>query len=182
MTQIDTSNILFICAGAFAGLERLIAQRTDQGGIGFGATIRSKAMTGEADKALLQQVEPEDLVKFGLIPEFVGRLPIVTILDTLDEAALVRILTEPKNAIVRQFQHMFGYEEAELEFTPAALETIAKKAIARKTGARGLRSIVEQLLLDTMFDLPSLPNKGKIVIDKADVENGLPSLLDRQSA
>lgn len=182
MTQIDTSNILFICAGAFAGLERLIAQRTDQGGIGFGATIRSKAMTGEADKALLQQVEPEDLVKFGLIPEFVGRLPIVTILDTLDEAALVRILTEPKNAIVRQFQHMFGYEEAELEFTPAALEAIAKKAIARKTGARGLRSIVEQLLLDTMFDLPSLPNKGKIVIDKADVENGLPSLLDRQSA
>ena len=182
LTQIDTGNILFICAGAFAGLERIIAQRTDQGGIGFGATVRSKAMTGEADRALFQQVEPEDLVKFGLIPEFVGRLPIVTILDTLDEAALVKILTEPKNAIVRQFQHIFGYEDTELEFTPAALEAIAKKAIARKTGARGLRSIVEQLLLDTMFDLPSVPHSGKIVIDKDDVENGLPPLADKAKA
>lgn len=182
LTQIDTGNILFICAGAFAGLERIIAQRTDQGGIGFGATVRSKTMTGEADRALFQQVEPEDLVKFGLIPEFVGRLPIVTILDTLDEAALVKILTEPKNAIVRQFQHIFGYEDTELEFTPAALEAIAKKAIARKTGARGLRSIVEQLLLDTMFDLPSVPHGGKIVIDKDDVENGLPPLADKAKA
>ncbi|MDO5090197.1 MAG: ATP-dependent Clp protease ATP-binding subunit ClpX [Cardiobacteriaceae bacterium] len=172
MTHIDTKNILFICGGAFAGIEKLIAQRTDKGGIGFSATVRNKdnALSDHSD--LLALTEPEDLVKFGLIPEFVGRLPIVTLLDTLDEAALVRILTEPKNAIVRQFQTMFGYENVELHFEPDALTAIAKKAIARKTGARGLRSIVEQLLLDIMFELPDLANIAAVSISRDNVENG----------
>ncbi|SUO97488.1 ATP-dependent Clp protease ATP-binding subunit ClpX [Suttonella ornithocola] len=182
LTQIDTSNILFICGGAFAGLEKLIAQRTDKGGIGFGANVRSKNMIGESDSDTLKQIEPEDLVKFGLIPEFVGRLPIITLLETLDEAALVRILTEPKNAIIKQFKKIFGFENVELEFEDSALKAIAKKAIARRTGARGLRSIVEQLLLETMFDLPSVNNVEKIVIRKEDVENGSQPLLIQKSA
>lgn len=182
LIQVNTSNILFICGGAFAGLERLIAQRTDKGGIGFGANVRSKDILGESDPALLRSIEPEDLVKFGLIPEFVGRLPIITLLDTLDEKALVRILTEPKNAIVRQFQKIFSFEDTQLEFSPEALEAIAKKAIARKTGARGLRSIVEQLLLDTMYDLPSQEGVERISISEENVENGTAPTLIQKSA
>lgn len=164
LIHIDTTNILFICGGAFAGLEKLIAKRTEQGGIGFGAHVHTKAEADENNNRLLQQIEPEDLVKFGLIPEFVGRLPIIALLDTLDEDALVHILTEPKNAIVRQFEKIFGYEDVALEFTPEALQAIAQKAISRKTGARGLRSIVEQTLLDTMFVLPDQKDINKVTV------------------
>ncbi|UJF24100.1 ATP-dependent protease ATP-binding subunit ClpX [Suttonella sp. R2A3] len=180
LTQVDTSNILFICAGAFAGLDTIIAQRTDQGGIGFGAQVRSKSAAGLEDSRLLHALEPEDLVKFGLIPEFVGRLPITALLETLDQEALVRILTEPKNAIVRQFQTMFGYEEIDLQFTDEALKAVAKKAIARKTGARGLRSIVEQTLLDTMFELPDLENIATVIVDEHTINDGrAPELVKR---
>ena len=164
LIHVNTTNILFICGGAFAGLEKLIAKRTEQGGIGFGAHVHTKAEADENNNRLLQQLEPEDLVKFGLIPEFVGRLPIIALLDTLDEDALVHILTEPKNAIVRQFEKIFGYEDVALEFTPEALQAIAQKAISRKTGARGLRSIVEQTLLDTMFTLPDQKNIDKVTV------------------
>lgn len=164
LIHVNTTNILFICGGAFAGLEKLIAKRTEQGGIGFGAHVHTKAEADENNNRLLQQIEPEDLVKFGLIPEFVGRLPIIALLDTLDEDALVHILTEPKNAIVRQFEKIFGYEDVALEFTPEALQAIAQKAISRKTGARGLRSIVEQTLLDTMFVLPDQKDINKVTV------------------
>lgn len=182
MTQVDTKNILFICGGAFDGLEQIIAQRTDKGGIGFGATVRNKDSVLTSDNHLLEHIEPEDLVRFGLIPEFVGRLPIITLLNTLDEAALIRILTEPKNAIVRQFQKIFSYENIGLEFQKDALQAIAQKAIKRKTGARGLRSIVEQLLLDTMFDLPSVKDVEKVVISKENVLNGTSPTLLKKSA
>ena len=176
--KVNTANILFICGGAFDGLEKIIAKRTDQGGIGFNATVRNPDAMSVEENHLLQSVEPEDLVKFGLIPEFVGRLPIVTVLDTLDENALIRILTEPKNAIIKQFKRIFNFEETELTFTPDSLSAIAKKAMARKTGARGLRSIVEQLLLDTMFDLPDATEVKKITITAADVEAGkIPPIL-----
>jgi ATP-dependent clp protease, ATP-binding subunit clpX len=164
LIHVNTTNILFICGGAFAGLEKLIAKRTEQGGIGFGAHVHTKAEADENNNRLLQQIEPEDLVKFGLIPEFVGRLPIIALLDTLDENALVHILTEPRNAIVRQFEKIFGYENVALEFTPEALQAIAQKAISRKTGARGLRSIVEQTLLDTMFVLPDQKDINKVTV------------------
>ena len=164
LIHVNTTNILFICGGAFAGLEKLIAKRTEQGGIGFGAHVHTKAEADENNNRLLQQIESEDLVKFGLIPEFVGRLPIIALLDTLDEDALVHILTEPKNAIVRQFEKIFGYEDVTLEFTPEALQAIAQKAISRKTGARGLRSIVEQTLLDTMFVLPDQKDINKVTV------------------
>lgn len=177
LIQVNTSNILFICGGAFDGLEKIIAKRSEKGGIGFNATVRNKENINTAENNLLRDVEPEDLVKFGLIPEFVGRLPIISILDTLDEAALIKILTEPKNSIIKQFQKIFGFEDTSLDFTPEALTAIAKKAIKRKTGARGLRSIVEQLLLDTMFDLPSAKDVKKISIDAADVERGYLPLL-----
>ncbi len=182
MIQIDTSNILFICGGAFAGLESIIAKRTDQGGIGFGAPVRSKQGGLSSDIDILSQVEPEDLVKFGLIPEFVGRLPIITLLQTLDEAALVQILTEPKNAIVRQFEKIFQFENIALEFQPEALHAIAQKAITRKTGARGLRSIVEQLLLDTMFDIPSRDDIEKVIITPENVTAGSTPTLFKKSA
>ena len=182
MTQVDTRDILFICAGAFADLEKIISKRLDQGGIGFGATVHSKEKTSASEANLLEQVEPEDLITFGLIPEFVGRLPIVTILETLDEPALVRILTEPKNAIVRQFEKIFGYENITLEFESAALHAIAEKSIKRKTGARGLRSIVEQLLLDTMFDLPSTEGVEKVIISKDNVDHGSAPTLLKKSA
>lgn len=182
MIQIDTSNILFICGGAFAGLESIIAKRTDQGGIGFGAPVRSKQGGLSSDIDILSQVEPEDLVKFGLIPEFVGRLPIITLLQTLDEAALVQILTEPKNAIVRQFEKIFQFENIALEFQPEALHAIAQKAITRKTGARGLRSIVEQLLLDTMFDIPSRDDIEKVIITPENVTAGSAPTLFKKSA
>ena len=168
--QVDTKNILFIVGGAFAGLDKIIRGRARKGGIGFNAEVRSKDRHADAAK-LLVDVQPEDLVKFGLIPELVGRLPVVATLEELDEAALVRILTEPKNAITRQFKKLFEMEGVELEFRPDALTAIARKAIKRKTGARGLRTILEQVLLDTMFNLPSLEHVSKVVVDEA-VING----------
>src|ERR1700748_957288 len=153
--QVDTTNILFICGGAFSGLEKVIQQRSESTGIGFSAEIRSKTKHTNVGK-VLADVEPEDLVKFGLFPEFVGRLPVVATLEELDEGALVKILTEPKNAIVKQFKRMFEMEGAELEFRNEALGAVARKALKRRTGARGLRTILEQVLLDTMYELPSL--------------------------
>ena len=164
--QVDTRNILFVCGGAFAGLEKIIQARSESTGIGFAAEIRSskqKASVGE----VLKSIEPEDLIKFGLIPEFVGRLPVVATLEELDEAALVKILTEPRNAITKQFRKLFEMEGVDLEFRPDALNAVAQKALKRKTGARGLRTILEQVLLDTMFDLPSLENVSKVVVDEA---------------
>ncbi len=166
--QVDTSNILFICGGAFSGLEKIIRNRSTKGGIGFSAEVKSS----EQDKPTghwFSEVEPDDLVKFGLIPEFVGRLPVVATLEELNEAALVRILNEPKNAITKQFARLFEMEGCELEFRPDALHAVAKKALDRKTGARGLRTILEQVLLDTMYDLPSLENVRKTVIDEATI-------------
>jgi ATP-dependent Clp protease ATP-binding subunit ClpX len=162
--QVDTTNILFICGGAFDGLEKVIRNRSQKVGIGFGATVTSKdeRKTGET----LRDVEPEDLIKFGLIPEFVGRLPVVATLEELDETALVKILTEPKNALTKQYQKLFSMEDVELEFRENVLLAIARKALARKTGARGLRSILEHSLLDVMFDLPSMDNVSKVVLDE----------------
>jgi ATP-dependent Clp protease ATP-binding subunit ClpX len=169
--QVDTRNILFICGGAFSGLEKIIQQRSlDTAGIGFGADVRSKAQKANIGK-LLAGVEPEDLVKFGLIPEFVGRLPVVATLEELDEEALVKILTEPKNAITKQFKRLFEMEGVEIEFRPDALLAVAKKALKRKTGARGLRTILEAVLLDTMYDLPSLENVSKVVVDESVINN-----------
>ena len=167
--QVDTTNILFICGGAFAGLEKIIAQRGRGGSaIGFGADVRGPddRRAGE----VLREVEPEDLLKFGLIPEFVGRLPVVATLEDLDEGALVKILTEPKNALVKQYQRLFEMEDVRLDFAEDALGAIARRAIARKTGARGLRSIMEAILLDSMFDLPSLDGVEAIVISREVVE------------
>ena len=163
--QVDTTNILFICGGAFAGLERVIQNRSTKGGIGFGAEVKSKDNSKDIS-ALLQEVEPEDLIKFGLIPELIGRLPVIATLEELDETALMTILTEPKNALTKQYGRLFEMEGAELEFRTDALEAIAKRALARKTGARGLRSIIEHALLDTMFDLPSMENVSKVVVDE----------------
>ena len=165
--QVDTTNILFICGGAFAGIEKVIAARGKKTSIGFGAEVSTPDDRGTG--ALLSDLQPEDLLKYGLIPEFIGRLPITATLEDLDEAALVRILTEPKNALVKQYQALFDMEKVELEFTPEALKTVAKKAIERKTGARGLRSIMENLLLDHMFDAPSDELLSKIVVDEESV-------------
>ena len=168
---VDTSKILFICGGAFAGLDKIVEKRTNkQGGIGFAADLKNDKDRQDLTE-LFKQVEPEDLVHFGLIPELIGRLPVVTPLQELDEAALIKILTEPKNAIIKQYQALFEMENVQLEFSEAALVAIAKKAIARKTGARGLRSIVEGLLLDTMYDLPTL-NAKKVMVDEGCVTNG----------
>lgn len=163
--QVDTSNILFICGGAFDGLEKVIRNRSEKAGIGFSANL-SKREDSKDIGTVLRGVEPEDLIKFGLIPEFVGRLPVVATLEGLDEAALIQILTEPKNALTKQYQKLFSMEGVELEFREGVLNVIAKKALARKTGARGLRSILEQALLDTMFDLPSVENVSKVVLDE----------------
>lgn len=164
--QVDTSKILFICGGAFAGLDKVIEQRANTGtGIGFASDIKNtnnKNLEGE----LLKKVEPEDLVKYGLIPEFIGRLPVLTCLEELSEEALVQILREPKNSLTKQYSALFGMESTELEFREDALQAIAKKAMQRKTGARGLRSIVEAVLLDTMYDLPSMNDVSKVVIDE----------------
>jgi len=169
--QVDTKNILFICGGAFAGLDKVIQQRSnDAGGIGFGAKVKSAERKVEVGK-VLAEVEPEDLIKFGLIPEFVGRLPVVATLEELDEPALIKILTEPKNAITKQFKKLFEMENVELEFRPDALSAIARKALKRKTGARGLRTIVESVLLDTMYDLPSQENVSKVVVDESVIEH-----------
>jgi len=175
--QVDTSNILFICGGAFSGLEKVIRGRTEKGGIGFGAQVKNVDET-KRDVELLHQVEPEDLIKYGLIPEFVGRLPVVATLDELDEAALVQILTEPKNALTKQFIKLFKMEGVELEFREDALNAIAKRALARRTGARGLRSIIEHSLLDTMYDLPSLKGVSKVVVDNGLISgDGKPLLI-----
>ena len=169
--QVDTRNILFIVGGAFAGLDKVIQQRsTEAGGIGFGAKVKSSSIKADTGK-LLSQVEPEDLIKFGLIPEFVGRLPVVATLEELDESALVKILSEPKNAITKQFKKLFEMEGVELEFRPDALAAIARKALKRKTGARGLRTIVESVLLDTMYELPSQENVSKVVVDESVIEH-----------
>ncbi|VEJ09438.1 ATP-dependent protease ATP-binding subunit ClpX [Actinobacillus delphinicola] len=165
MIQLDTSNILFICGGAFAGLDKIVEKRINKGGngIGFNADVKTEENKLSLSE-LFSQIEPDDLMKFGLIPEFIGRLPVIAPLNELDEKALIAILTEPKNALTKQYQALFGLEDVELEFTDAALIAIAKKALARKTGARGLRSIMEGLLLDTMYDLPSLENLAKVTI------------------
>jgi ATP-dependent Clp protease ATP-binding subunit ClpX len=178
--QVDTTNILFICGGAFDGLEKVIQQRTAKTGIGFSAEVPGKDDRGSSE--LLKEVEPEDLIKFGLIPELIGRLPVLTTLAQLDETALVQILTEPKNALVKQYQALLTMEGAELEVRPEALSAIAKKAIARKTGARGLRSILEGALMDVMYDLPSLRNVQKVVIDESSIQGlGKPLLVYKQS-
>ncbi|MBL0028677.1 MAG: ATP-dependent Clp protease ATP-binding subunit ClpX [Rhodanobacteraceae bacterium] len=168
--QVDTRNILFICGGAFAGLEKIIQSRSESTGIGFSAEIRSKDKRVSVGD-VLKTIEPEDLIKFGLIPEFVGRLPVVATLDELDEDALIKILSEPKNAIAKQFRKLFEMEGVELEFREDALRAVARKALKRRTGARGLRTIIEQVLLETMYDLPSLENVSKVVVDEG-VING----------
>ena len=174
---VDTSKILFICGGAFAGLDKIVESRTNkQGGIGFAAELKNDKDRQDLTE-LFKQVEPEDLVRFGLIPELIGRLPVVTPLQELDEHALIQILTEPKNAIIKQYQALFQMENVELEFTQEALVAIAKKAIARKTGARGLRSIVENLLLDTMYDLPTL-NVKKVIVSKECVERNEKPMIE----
>ncbi len=174
--QIDTTNILFICGGAFSGLEKVVQQRTDKAGIGFGAAVRS-SKDREANNSLLRDVEPEDLIKYGLIPEFVGRLPVVAMLEELDVKALVRILTEPKNALIKQYQRLLGMEGVSLEFREAALAAIAKKALERKTGARGLRSIIEHALLDIMFELPSMQNVEKVIVDEGTITGDVKPML-----
>jgi len=173
--QVDTTNILFICGGAFSGLEKVIENRTEASGIGFGAVVKSKKSRSLTDS--FKEVEPEDLIKFGLIPELVGRMPVVATLAELSEDALVQILTEPKNAVVKQFSKLLSMEGVDLEIRPSALKAIARKALARKTGARGLRSILEQSLIDTMFDLPNASNVDKVVVDESTIEENKPPLL-----
>jgi ATP-dependent Clp protease ATP-binding subunit ClpX len=173
--QVDTTNILFICGGAFSGLEKVIENRTEASGIGFGAMVKSKLQRSLTD--VFREVEPEDLIKFGLIPELVGRMPIVATLSELTEDAMVQILTEPKNALVKQYSKLLAMEGVDLEIRPNALKAIAKKALARKTGARGLRSILEQSLTDTMFDLPNASNVEKVVVDESTIDENKPPLL-----
>jgi ATP-dependent Clp protease ATP-binding subunit ClpX len=173
--QIDTTNILFICGGAFDGLEKVIQSRTEKSGIGFAATMHSKSEKRAAD--LFREVEPEDMIKFGLIPELVGRLPVVATLGELTEDAFVRILTEPRNALLKQYQTLFSIDGVDLEVRPSALAAIARRALARKTGARGLRSIIEHALIDTMFELPTLAGVAKVVVDEHTIEDGTKPLL-----
>ena len=168
--QVDTANIMFICGGAFDGLSKIIQNRTEKGGIGFSADVKSKENISESE--LMQDVEPEDLVKFGLIPELIGRLPVVAVLQNLTEEALIEILVKPKNALVKQYAKLLEMEGAELGIQEEALRAIAAKALRRKTGARGLRSIMENLLLDLMFDLPSEKNVARVVIGKETVTDG----------
>ncbi|MFP5350779.1 MAG: ATP-dependent Clp protease ATP-binding subunit ClpX [Gammaproteobacteria bacterium] len=174
--QVDTSNILFICGGAFSGLEKVITSRSEKSGIGFGAEIKSKS---DAKKVgdVLRSVEPEDLIKYGLIPEFVGRLPVIAILDELDESALIQILTEPKNALAKQYHKLLKFEGVDLEIREDALVAVAKRAMERKTGARGLRSILERCLLDIMFELPSLENVKKVVVEANVISDGAKPIL-----
>ena len=174
--QVDTTNILFVCGGAFAGLEKVIQNRSQKTGIGFGATVRSKEDNKDITE-VLRDIEPEDLVRYGLIPEFVGRLPVVATLEELDEDALVQILTEPKNALTKQYQKLFEMEGVELEFRDSALHAVAAKALVRKTGARGLRSILEQTLLDTMYDLPGSKDVSKVVVDEHTINGESKPLL-----
>ncbi len=174
--QVDTSGILFICGGAFAGLEKIVRERSEKGGIGFVAEVASKDDKKNLTE-LLANVEPEDLIRYGLIPEFVGRLPVIATLEELDKPALIKILTEPRNALTKQYQTLFSMEGVELEFRPDALDEIAEKALQRKTGARGLRSILENVLLDTMYHLPSMKNVSKVVIDATVIKGGAEPLL-----
>ena len=174
--QIDTTNILFICGGAFDGLEKLIQTRTDKSTLGFGSQLRTNLDSEETRQKLLRKVEPDDLVKFGLIPELIGRLPVVTVLDPLDEESLIRVLTEPKNSIVRQYKELLAMDSAELSFTDAALRAIAQKTIARKSGARGLRSVVEDILIPIMYEIPSDPTITRVTIDADTVNGGQPHL------
>ena len=171
LIQVDTSNILIIVGGAFAGLDKVIQQRTEETGIGFNADVKSKDESSRISE-LFREVEPEDLIKFGLIPELIGRLPVIATLEELDETALIQILTEPKNALVKQYQYLFDMEDAELQFTSEALTAIAKKAVERKTGARGLRSIVENALLDTMYELPSMQDAKVVQVTEAVINDG----------
>ncbi|TNF57468.1 MAG: ATP-dependent Clp protease ATP-binding subunit ClpX [Rhodobacteraceae bacterium] len=173
--QVDTTNILFICGGAFAGLDKIIAQRGKGSAMGFGADVRANDDRNVGE--IFKDIEPEDLLKFGLIPEFVGRLPVLATLEDLDEAALIEILTKPKNALIKQYQRLFELEDTELSFTEDALVAIAKRAIERKTGARGLRSILEDILLDTMFDLPSLDSVTKVVVNEEAVMSAAGPLM-----
>jgi len=173
--QVDTTNILFICGGAFAGLEKIIAQRGKGSAIGFGADVKDNDSRGVGE--MFKELEPEDLLKFGLIPEFVGRLPVIATLTDLDEAALVTILTEPKNALVKQYQRLFELEDVKLKFTDDALSAIAKRAIERKTGARGLRSIMEDILLDTMFELPGAEGVLEVVVNDEAVTSDVQPLM-----
>lgn len=173
--QVDTTNILFICGGAFDGMEKVIRDRSERSGIGFGAEVK-----GASDRSLselFKDIEPDDLIKFGLIPELVGRLPVLAALDELDEHTLVRILTEPKNALVKQYQKLFSMEDVELDIRPAALKAIARQALRRKAGARGLRSILEQSLIDIMYELPGLKNVEKVVIDENVIEGSSKPIL-----
>lgn len=179
MMEVDTSQILFICGGAFDGMERIVRHRTEKSEIGFNGTVVGKS---DADLTrLFSQIEPADLVKYGLIPELVGRLPVIAVLEELDEKALIEILTKPKNAIVRQYQALFGMEDVELEFTEDALKAVAKRAIERKTGARGLRSIMEDVLLDTMFEIPSEKDVEKVIVTAAAVEKTGPLEIVRKA-
>ena len=173
--QVDTTNILFICGGAFAGLDKLIAGRNKGSGIGFGAEVQAEDDLSIGER--LANVEPEDLIKFGLIPEFVGRLPVLATLEDLDEDALVRILTEPRNALTKQYQSLFNMDDVNLDFRPDALSSIAKKAIERKTGARGLRAIIEQVLIETMFDIPTAEGVEEVVINSDVIDKNTPPLI-----
>ena len=173
--QVDTTNILFICGGAFAGLDKIIAQRGKGSAMGFGADVRDDDERGVGE--IFKDLEPEDLLKFGLIPEFVGRLPVLATLEDLDQDALVTILTQPKNALVKQYQRLFELEDTKLTFTDDALNAIAKRAIERKTGARGLRSILEDILLDTMFDLPGLDEVTEVVVNEEAVSSETSPLM-----
>ena len=174
--QLDTTNILFICGGAFDGLDRIIRLRSEKGGIGFGAEVKSKDDLNDVGE-ILRDIEPQDLIKFGLIPEFIGRLPVVATLESLDEEALMTILTQPKNALTKQYAKLFKMEGVELEFREDALQEVAKKALERKTGARGLRSILEQALLDVMYDIPSIENLSKVVIDEGVINGKNPPIM-----
>lgn len=178
--QVDTSNILFICGGAFAGLDKVIRDRSEKGGIGFSAEVKSKDGAGNFGE-ILRDLEPEDLVRYGLIPEFVGRLPVTATLEELDREALVQILTEPRNALTKQYGKLFEMEDVELDFRPDALDAVATKAMERKTGARGLRSIMESVLLETMYDIPSTDNVVKVVIDEAVIKGESAPLLVYES-
>src|SRR5690606_9434907 len=178
--QIDTSNILFICGGAFAGIERLIESRLGRTGVGFAAEIRQGNDRDISD--LLNEVRPEDLVKFGLIPEFIGRLPVIGAVGHLDREALIEILTEPKNALLKQYQKIFAYEDVELEFTQEALDAVADQALLRGTGARGLRAILEEVLRDIMYDIPGRTDVGKVLIDEDVVRQRVnPTIVPRDT-
>jgi ATP-dependent Clp protease ATP-binding subunit ClpX len=174
--QVDTSNILFICGGAFAGLDKVIRDRSEKGGIGFGAEVKSKDEKRNFGQTL-QDLEPEDLVRYGLIPEFVGRLPVIATLDELDKAALIQILTEPRNALTKQYARLFEMEGVQIDFRTDALDAVAERALERKTGARGLRSIMESVLLDTMYKIPSEANVVKVVVDESVIKGESEPLL-----